>query len=187
MRCRGGGTRAGRMLRGGRRGARRVLPAFVRASMSRVRRSQVAQRASIPSGAVPAVHEASSASRRGAAQVGVSSQASSQVAPRRRAAAVHDRASCAQAWASASRARGIEAPQARAEATRSHASAASLPGLSARMGGPARPPPARPPPAPPTPASALRQRARIRLHEAMPAPHAASPLTAQALPGPPPV
>ena len=61
--------------------------AFVRASMSRVRRSQVAQRASIPSGAVPAVHEASSASRRGVAQVGVSSQASSQVAPRRRAAA----------------------------------------------------------------------------------------------------
>ncbi len=58
---------------------------------------------------------------------------------------------CAQAWASAS---------GRGDATRMRPGdqvarcRTSLPGLSARMGGPARPPPARPPPRAPTPASA---------------------------------
>ena len=81
------------------------------ASTRRERRSHAALRASSVSGAVPLVHEASSASRRGWLHSGASSQASAQVAPSRSEAAAHDSGSAAQASANASRARGMAAPQ----------------------------------------------------------------------------
>ena len=62
------------------------------ASTRRERRSHAALRASSVSGAVPLVHEDSSASRRGRLHSGVSSHASAQVAPSRSEAAAHDSA-----------------------------------------------------------------------------------------------
>ncbi len=92
--------------------------------------------------------------------------------PRRRAAAVHNRASCVRAWASASKARArIEAPR------NGECRVASR--YRCGLLGPR-----------PTPAPHARIRAPTASDDpparAMPAP-AASPLTAQALPGPPPV
>ena len=132
--------------------------ARVFASARRVRRSHEALRASIVSGALPLVQADSRASLSGCAHAGVSSQASSHVAPSRNAQAVQERDSHELATASASRTRGIAAPHASPAEARSQVRAASIS------------------------SSDCLARARIRRHETMPAAHASIPSRAQTLP-----